>query len=250
MWRVAFMVESKCDRKELAALYWGPWARNLRAGFIGGVLLLSGDFTAVQDQMLNILCLRCVFFLQDHIWPHETTHHNHSTTSYRSSVFDTHTHIITHTYIHIYTVHTYLYTWVGHVMQKVKSWFGGSRKMWQGSNCDGKTTGLEHLKKAIATKYQLLQRAHQHQNWKTEKLEKVTLYDIFFNTMCIAVYVLLIWGRDATRYTMGRRKAGWGSVMLLGNVLLRHFGSWHLCGCYFHIYHLPKHCCRPRPSLP
>lgn len=35
----------------------------------------------------------------------------------------------------------------------------------------------------------------------------------------------------------------------LANILLGKLGSRHPCGCYFDMYHLPKHCCRPHKAF-
>lgn len=39
------------------------------------------------------------------------------------------------------------------------------------------------------------------------------------------------------------------AVWLSGNVLLGNLESRHSCGCHFHMYHLPKHQCRPSTLL-
>ncbi|KAK3570928.1 hypothetical protein QTP86_030463, partial [Hemibagrus guttatus] len=55
-----------------------------------------------------------------------------------------------------------------------------------------------------------------------------------------AAYLGNTWHQDALREDGKQRQCH-----ALGNVLLGNLGSCHPCGCYFDMYHLPRHCCRP-----
>ena len=52
-------------------------------------------------------------------------------------------------------------------------------------------------------------------------------------------------GTHGTKMYCGRKASRWRLCDALGNVLLGNLGFCHPCGCYFDIYHLPMHCCRP-----
>lgn len=75
--------------------------------------------------------------------------------------------------------------------------------------------------------------------------------ELCFLLHCVVNHVgaSLVSGKDGTRMHYGNkisRQRQWDS---LGNVLLRNTGSWHSCGSYTDVYHIPKQCWRPSTSL-
>ena len=90
------------------------------------------------------------------------------------------------------------------------------------------------------------QRAREHQNWTMEQWEKIDLVRLitfsFTSRGWPGACPSLTWG------TRGHQDALWEegkqveAVWCFGQC--SDLGACHQCGCYFDMYHLPKHCCR------